>query len=241
MLIFEGNQTLLFSELCNQIPTDISAISREVKQLVALGYLKKKALQQDKRQVQVSITVKGKNFYTTIQKSLNSFYQKHFQAFSRSEIKELEKILTKLAQAPLDLALQEPVANKKIFTVKNILEKKQLKAARSFLVETSVSLNCHHKLSHSICAPDNFITALYIKGELSGVYEIEQGEKGWSSKYFITNSKISENHQKQFAQQTIHYFFKEIRSDYLKISNTSEICKVPLSASKISRSSWLKS
>lgn len=74
---------------------DKSVITRIVKQLLENDYLEKKTVETDRRSVNLSLTMLGKELQNRLQRALLEAHQKVFGDLNKTELKQVTELLQK--------------------------------------------------------------------------------------------------------------------------------------------------
>ena len=91
-------KSLSIKELAQKMNLDKSTVSRQVEKLVQEGIVERTAAAEDRRRVNISLTPKGKDIYTTMNQSMNDAFKTVFQSIPEEELAVFIVVFSKIAR-----------------------------------------------------------------------------------------------------------------------------------------------
>lgn len=142
--LYNFNHPVKFNELSSRVPLDASSVSRTVDRFVAQGLIAKKNSEKDGRQVYVSLTKKGLEFFEKHQNKIAEKFQGALSKYKERDLKSYLKPLIKSNEHELKVKKNEQLKINKVNTQEEIYR------ARAFFVESLVRRKAHLKLDSEI-------------------------------------------------------------------------------------------
>jgi MarR family transcriptional regulator, multiple antibiotic resistance protein MarR len=94
MLLGDGAATA--AELCKILVYDPGAMTRLLDRLERKGMLRRVRAKDDRRTVRLELTADGKQLYPKILEALVQVFNRLLRGFSKSEVRQLEKLLKRM-------------------------------------------------------------------------------------------------------------------------------------------------
>jgi DNA-binding MarR family transcriptional regulator len=97
LLELKGEEGINQKKLADRVVLDQASVTRAVKKLLDLGFVKRAADSSDGRARNIFLTEKGSKILETVQLSLNEWDAMAIRGFSEADMEKLAKLLEKMA------------------------------------------------------------------------------------------------------------------------------------------------